>query len=355
MAERTEVLVVGGGPAGLAVAIEARLAGLEAVVLERRRPPVDVACGEGLMPGGVDRLRRLGVVLPADEAALFHGIRYLDGDTVAEARFPVGAGLGVRRTALHAALVERAEALGADLRWGVKATGLRDQAVATDGGELEGRWLVAADGRLSPMRAWSGIGTGAPPRKRFGVRRHYRVAPWTDLVEVHWADAGEAYVTPVGPDLVGVAALSAEQPLDLDRMLERFPALAGRLDGAEVVSRDRGAGPFGQRPEALVRGRTALVGDASGSLDPITGEGLALAFAEARALVEAIRADDLAAYAAERRRLARLPALVTGLLLTAERRPRLRRAVIRLLAAWPALFTRLVGVVGSAGMDGRGR
>ena len=57
----TDVLVVGGGPVGLAAAIEARLAGLSALVLEPRPGPVDKACGEGLMPGALGSLHRLGV------------------------------------------------------------------------------------------------------------------------------------------------------------------------------------------------------------------------------------------------------------------------------------------------------
>jgi flavin-dependent dehydrogenase len=347
--ESADVLVVGGGPAGLAVAIEARMAGLTAVVVDRRRPPVDAACGEGLMPGGVQRLTRLGVELPGAESAVFRGVRYLDGPVVAEARFPGGPGVGVRRTALHRALRERAEDLGADLRWGVKASGLRGDAVATDRGEIRGRWLVAADGRLSLMRRWSGIATSEPARRRFGVRRHYAVPPWSDRVEVHWADDAEAYVTPVGGGVVGVAVLSSAQPLDFDRLLRRFPDLARRLDGARAASRDRGGGPFGQRPAGVVRGRLALVGDAAGSLDPITGEGLSVAFGQAQAVIGAINAGELSRYAAAHHRLMRLPRRLTGLLLATERRPPLRRATIRLLAASPGLFARLVGLVGSAG------
>src|SRR5262249_12736081 len=94
----TDLVVVGGGPVGLAAAIHAADRGLSAVVLERRTPPLDKACGEGLMPPGVAALGALGVVVPEHARAPFVGIRYVDGDTVAEARFADGPGWGVRRT-----------------------------------------------------------------------------------------------------------------------------------------------------------------------------------------------------------------------------------------------------------------
>jgi flavin-dependent dehydrogenase len=270
---------------------------------------------------------------------------------VAEGRFKSGVGLGIRRSILHAELSRRAAELGVDLRWGVTVRGFDGDDVETDTGPLRGRWVVAADGRNSRMRSWAGITVSSPARQRFGVRRHYAVVPWSDLVEVTWADGAEAYVTPVGPRLVGVAVLSGERPLSFDRVLARLPTLAHRLEGAEVVSRDRGAGPFGQRPVAVVRDRLALVGDASGCLDPITGEGLSVAFGQARALVRAVERGSLDAYAAAHRRLVRLPGLLTGLLLMAERRPPVRRRVIRLLAGSPRLFSLLVDRIASAGTE----
>jgi len=60
---KTDVVVVGGGPAGLAAAIAARLQGLRVVVLEAAHPPIDKVCGEGIMPEALAALRRLGVHL----------------------------------------------------------------------------------------------------------------------------------------------------------------------------------------------------------------------------------------------------------------------------------------------------
>ena len=99
-----------------------------------------------------------------------------------------------------------------------------------------------------------------------------------------------------------------------------------------------------RRALAVVRGNLALVGDAAGFLDPISGEGVSLAFHQAFALVSALERDDLDAYAASHRRIRRLPGALTRLLLVAERRPWLRRRVVRALARDTGLFSRLVSV-----------
>ena len=104
-----DLIVAGGGPAGLATALYAHRAGLHAVVCEPRPAPIDKACGEGLMPGAVRALRELGVE-PAGMP--FLGIRYLNGSASAEAAFRGGPGLGVRRTALSAALRAAVEDAG---------------------------------------------------------------------------------------------------------------------------------------------------------------------------------------------------------------------------------------------------
>lgn len=347
-----DVAVVGGGPAGLAFAIAAAGRGLAVTVLDRAVPPVDKACGEGLMPDGVERLAALGVELGAGHP--FRGIRYLSDHLVAEGRFPGPPGLGVRRLALHRALVRRAAEVGVELRWGTRVTGLAGEpehgplAVVTEGGRVPARWIVGADGLRSRVRRWAGL-AGSPARhRRFGVRRHFRLPPWSDLVEVHWAEGCEAYVTPVAAEEVGVALLWEEGRVDgrggFDRLLAAFPALARRLGGAPAASRDRGLGPLEQRTRGVYRGRVALLGDASGYVDALTGEGLSLAFHQAHALAAALAAGDLEPYAAACRRLRRLPDRLTRLLLAVERRPRLRRRVIAALAADPELFSRLLAI-----------
>ncbi|MDX1630809.1 MAG: NAD(P)/FAD-dependent oxidoreductase, partial [Thermoanaerobaculia bacterium] len=238
MGREPDVLVVGGGPAGLATALAARRSGLEVTVLEKGEPGRDKACGEGLMPDAVAAAGRLGVDL-TDLGLPFRGIRYLDSGLVAEGSFSRGSGLGIRRTRLHRALARAAETAGAEIRWGVRVEGLLEEGVETSSCPVHARWVVGADGLHSRVRRWSGLGAEAGKRRRFGVRRHLHRPPWTDRVEVYWSDGAEAYVTPVASDLVGVALLWGGKTAAFDDLLPRFPRLEERLAGADRASRDR--------------------------------------------------------------------------------------------------------------------
>ena len=112
-----DVFVIGGGPAGLAAAIAASRQGLGAVVVDGNRPPIDKACGEGLMPDSRFQGARLGVDLPDSVGFEFRGIRFDGAGRSVGADFPKGRGIGVRRTVLHQALIEAAERAGVELRW----------------------------------------------------------------------------------------------------------------------------------------------------------------------------------------------------------------------------------------------
>jgi flavin-dependent dehydrogenase len=245
------------------------------------------------------------------------------------------------------------------VRRGVAASAVRVEAervVLEAGEEVEARVLVAADGLASPLRHELGLDVPTAGARRFGLRRHYRSVDAPDFVEVHWTEGLEAYLTPVGAGRMGVAFLfdarEGEKP-DFDAFLDRVPAVRARLQGGEFDSELRGAGPLARRARSVVQGRVVLLGDAAGYVDAITGEGLTLAFASARALAKALPAAiardgggaSLQDYALVHRRLFRRYALTAGGLLWLSRRPALRRWVVRMLSRHPVLFTGALRVV----------
>jgi flavin-dependent dehydrogenase len=338
-----DVLVVGGGPAGLATAIRCALAGLQVTVAEPRAAPIDKACGEGLMPAAVARLQAIGVH-PAGRP--FRGIRYLDVSHRADALFRPGHGLGVRRTALHAALTQRAAQLAIPVL-PVRVTGFVQHTDRVAAADIEARYLVAADGLHSSIRRVCTL--DAPPARhpRFGLRRHYRMAPWSDLVEVYWSPGAEAYVTPVADDLVGVAVLGDSRG-DFDCRLAAFPALRERLAAAEPVGGVRGAGPLRQNVKRRVCANVLLVGDASGYIDALTGEGISVALAQAAALVECLQAGRVADYEHAWRRVSRKSRLLTTGLLWSRHSSLLAPRIVPAAEYFPRLFTSIVNHVATA-------
>jgi len=327
--------IVGGGPAGLAAAIAARRRGLKTAIFEGLAVgPIDKCCGEGLMPDAIDALRDLGVILPPPAAAPFAGIRFLDGDARAEALFPHQKGAGVRRTSLHALLEQHAREAGAEIFRG---------APVRDVSEVSARWIVAADGAQSLLRRAVGLEAARACPRRFAARLHYRLEPWTDLVEVHWTRGAQAYVTPVADDVVGVAIVSRD-PRRFDELLPLFPSLDLRLRGAEHASTARGGVTVSRQLPQVTKVNLALVGDASGSVDAVTGLGLSLAFQQAAALADAMAAGDLAPYAAAHRRIARMPRVMEALMLAMDRHDHFRRRSILALQAEHGHFSRLLAV-----------
>jgi menaquinone-9 beta-reductase len=346
----TEVLIVGGGPAGLAAAIALRQRGIECIVVEALSPAIDKACGEGLAPDSRESLARLGVRLDETDGHCFRGIRFENVHHRVDAEFASGLGIGVRRPRLHTRLAARAEEAGVHLLWNSRvqlpARESRSRsdghAVTIDGRRVRCRWLVGADGQASSIRRWAGLDRARKQSLRFGIRAHYRVAPWSDYVEVHWGRHGQLYVTPVAGDCVCVAYVARDPRPDRAGFLGEFPGIARRLQGAGIVSRQRGGASATRKLYRVAYDSVALIGDASGSSDCITGEGLAVSFRQAMALAESIHSGSLAPYRRAHRRIGRLPHAMGALMLTLDRWPGLQSRAIPALASNPILFRELL-------------
>jgi flavin-dependent dehydrogenase len=338
----TDVFVIGGGPAGLAAALAARQRGFEVTLADCAVPVVDKACGEGIMPDGLAAANALGLNLESAGGFRFRGIGFREGDVSVSADFPRREGLGLRRTVLHRVMMERAADAGVNMAWGTRITGISAEGIHANDRLVHARWIIGADGGHSNVRRWAGLDSCRHHSRRFGYQRHYRITPWSRFMEIHWGTGFQLYLTPTAAEELCVVLISRDQHLRLDDVLPQFPEVARRLAGASLVTPERGAITAMRRLKRVHAGNVALIGDASGSVDAVTGEGLCLLFQQARALADALAADDLPRYGVEHRRIGRRPEFMARLMLLLDRQRGLRRRVFRAMAARPQLFSRML-------------
>jgi 2-polyprenyl-6-methoxyphenol hydroxylase-like FAD-dependent oxidoreductase len=317
-----DVLIVGAGPAGLALALQLGRAGRRVLLLDKAAAPRDKVCGEGIMPLGLAALAALGVPAAALPGADFDGLDFHAGGQAHTLRFGAGvAGRGVRRTTLLAALEAaalaqptvalRREAVRAPLWEGGRIVGVR--AV---GRSYRAPRVVAADGVNSALARQSGTAL-RPLGYRLALRRHYRLAGAAgSRVRVGLLGRYDLYLTPVGPELLLATAMT-----DRDGFRVLRADYDGFLRGGPFGETFRGAAPASPllgwyhplfAPRDYAPGGMLLVGDAAGGIDPCLGLGISMALwsaqAAARALLEApedgpLRADGLERYRLARRRL----------------------------------------------------
>jgi geranylgeranyl reductase family protein len=306
-----DVLIVGAGPAGIAASIEARRAGLDAVVVDKAAFPRDKTCGDGLTAAALRQLERLGFdvrTLPSYAPVTETVLVSPTGREVVVPLPPDGAYAGVvPRAELDAALVYHARAVGVGVR---EHSGLvelvddgdRYSATLADGTVVRPRWIVAADGHYSPVRRMltgseRELGTWHAFRQYFTGVDDRRL--WV-LFEEDFLP-GYAWMFPVGDGRANLGfgvlrngtdgaagkALAAQWRSLRDRpSVRRALGPNARPDGAMrawpiPASYDRAR---------LTHGRALFVGDAANVVDPMTGEGIAQAFETGALAVRAIAA-----------------------------------------------------------------
>jgi flavin-dependent dehydrogenase len=343
MNSNASVCIVGGGPAGLAASIELRSRGFTVTVADGARPPVDKACGEGLMPETVVSLRRMGIPLDPRDGHPLRGIRFISDGVPVTANFSAGQGIGMRRRVLHSKMAAYAAKIGVQFMWDSPVTGLSSRAIQIRDKSYSADWIVGADGSGSRVRRWSGLEDSTSRQtRRYAFRSHFRLAPWSEYVEVYWGDDAQAYVTPVAGEEICVVILSENPAMRTEIIARKFPDLAARLINAEVLGAERGAVTRTHRLKRVYEDNVVLVGDASGAVDAITGEGLNLSFQHATALADRLPSRDLAGYQRIHRNLELRPSVAGYLLSLLGRQRFLRKRTIGAFTAEPLLFARFL-------------
>ncbi len=298
MAERVDIAVIGGGPAGAAVAMRAARAGASVAVFEKAGPGRDKVCGDGLTPRAVAALHELDIDL--DDSHRIDGLRMIANRTRRELPWPAtsvfgGHGAVWPRRRLDAALIKAAEESGANILWHhdampiVEETGGETRVVGVEANDR--RWnadlVVLATGAQGPAARL--VGAERIADEPFGLAiRAYAASPrhaerhieaCLTLKDTHGTPIpGYGWIFPAGDGTVniGVGALSTMKgfsKLNLNTLLATYREVASDWD----------LGPNLERPRAWRLPMTTkrrhgngwvAIGDAAGLVNPMNGEGI---------------------------------------------------------------------------------
>ncbi|MEM7261075.1 MAG: NAD(P)/FAD-dependent oxidoreductase [Planctomycetota bacterium] len=376
-----DAVIVGAGSAGLMAAWTLGQAGWNTLLVERHRELPRSVCGEYLSPAGVRTVRDAGLSDLLSGWKPVHGMRLVSpAGRVVPCFFPEESpgGLSVDKRRFHEALLEQAVASGVSVEFGATATvaaaparSEQEWCIALGSGDrgsvVRTRLLLAADGRRSSIARSAGLALelGRHARGRIAIRGFVEFEGEPErLGEMHVLIGG-AYVgvNPVQRDEVNVSLVCGR-----DQVREcggPSQALADHIDRAtdlrsRVVSGSlrevRGVTPISSRVRSPVAVGLALLGDAGGFVDPLTGEGITVALATGRAAALAVidgrrRGDDLQSalqrYARERRKMYRAKSGVSLAFQWIIRRPWVCEAIGGYLEADERRRRGFIGVVGN--------
>ncbi len=360
----TDVLIAGGGPAGSSLAIGLGRAGYSVELHEKSSFPRDKPCGEGLMPAGVAALDRLGLRV---EGAEFLGIRYHHEGLTAEGWFPKVAGMPEHGLCVRRLVLDRALFGAAARTPGVRAfEGSVVEALVFRSGAVCGarvnrtdrpaRLVVAADGVHSRLRRLLGL-EQLKSGTRYGLVAHFGLASGVhpgEFVDVYLGKRHEVYVGPLpGRELlVAMLAWRDWEGGGFMRTVSMHPRLAGILRGAKLLGEIKGVSPLSGEARARAVPGCVLLGDAAGFTDAVTGGGMTQALLSAELLAAHLQkrfsadVEDLLVFDRARQRMLADYRRLTAIVLAAAARPFVIPAMLRVLKAWPGLFSHAVGVSG---------
>ncbi|MFC5748246.1 rifampin monooxygenase [Actinomadura rugatobispora] len=295
-----DVIVAGGGPAGMMLAAELRLHGVRAVVLEKDTEPGRQVRGLGLHARSIEVMDQRGLL----ERFLEHGRQYPLAGRFAGIAKPLPDRLdtahpyllGIPQTTTERLLTEHATELGAEIRRGRELVGLSQDehgvtAELADGTRLRSRYLVGCDGGRSTVRKLLGIGFPGEPATKEWLLGEVEVADPRETLDAAAAEIGAPHLRfGPAPDEDGVyrfvvrteeVAEDRTVPPTLEEFRQRLRAFADTDFG---VHSPRSLTRFGDGTRLAERyrsGRVLLAGDAAHIHPPMGGQGLNLGVQDA--------------------------------------------------------------------------
>ena len=307
-ASNYDIVIVGAGIAGSSTAIALAPEGYNILLVDKAVFPRQKTCGECIMPEGVQILSEFGVLseILARGGVKVNGMRYWNRrGYMAEADFPPGPegmsfALAMQRHDLDFLLLEKARSFkNVTVREGFQVT-----EVVQDDGQVKGvgghsidspnnpevfhaPLTIGTDGRHSVFHKACNLDKTPLPRKRFGLTGHLKgVEGMGSYVEVMPCQDGEIYIAPLAGGITLVAVLLEESAMKFFKgdlpgrfhdFLRQVDGFRDRITNTELVPPVSVVGPLGFTIETLHKPGLLLIGDSSGFLDPITGEGMTLA------------------------------------------------------------------------------
>jgi geranylgeranyl reductase family protein len=303
-----DVIVVGAGPAGSAVAYYLATAGLDVLVLEKSSFPREKVCGDGLTPRAVKALTGMGVPIAASDGWLRNkGLRIIGGGGRIELDWPdlssyPGYGMVRTSTDFDQILARHAQKAGARLLENVNVTGplLDDRTgritgvTTKDGRQFHGRFVVAADGNSSRLSVSMGLHKRDDRPLGVAVRTYYTsprhdddyLEAWLDLWDGNSLLPGYGWIFGMGDGTsnVGLGLLNTSTGFGeidyrdlLRKWLGAMPAEWGFTEENRTQPVRGAALPMGFNRTPHYSKGLLLAGDAGGMVNPFNGEGIAYA------------------------------------------------------------------------------
>lgn len=369
---KRKIVVIGGGPAGLLSATLLAKNGHDVFLFDKAIWPIDKVCGEGIMPAGLEVLKRHGLLekIKPEFSRDFLGVKYInDCKMEAYGLFQNIPGKVVRRLELSRVLYEEAlKQEGLSLRSSCELTDIeesKDELIIKIKNNITHTieifsnidYLIGADGLRSKVKELCSREGKAPGKQpnRMGARVHIEMEPWDNKVQVYWGNNIECYVAPTSNDCVEFNfgwdhdKIKPQQNLGLENgLFSFFPDLENKVKLKNRLSKMQSLGPLPKRANIPLKGRVALIGDSSLFYDQITGEGISLALIQAELAASTLNSwhttKGQKVFNDKIKKIAKHYILVTDAAMFLTRHPKIRKLVIWFLKRSPAYFSHVLHV-----------